>query len=534
MSEYRSIGVSAKHPLQATTSTSNPDTPTPRYPVTVFLILLSSLLYILAFPNFGIAPLAWLALIPLTWVALEERPARSFGFGWLAGTLSHLGILSWLITTCRAASVSVGFSFLCLLLLSAYLGIYWGAWTWLISAWGEGVNSFRFPLFAASAWVFLEYARTYLLSGFPWALLGETQWRNLPLIQMASVTGIYGVSFIVALANVTAAQLIHTGLKHFPSLRTGLASVATSLLLLTTYYAYGAYRIRAYSAEPPAARSLTVALLQGNIDQYKKWDQAYVDEIEQTYSRLIQSAARDHPELVVWPETSVPGYLLQDPSLRAWLDHAIAATQADSLVGAPSQESQDIAYNAAFVLNARGEVRGEYDKQHLVPFGEIIPWGPVLRRWIHVLNQLGGFTAGVRSPVLAAAGTSVGVNICYEAIFPNGVRRAVLRGARLIANLTNDGWYLRTAEPLQHFIPNVFRAVENNRWVLRADNTGITGLINPVGNVEQASPIFQSRVITGRVEPRDALTLYTRFGDVFAWLCGVFCVGNMLLAILRP
>src|SRR5262249_46353327 len=142
-----------------------------------------------------------------------------------------------------------------------------------------------------------------------------------------------------------------------------------------------------------------------------------------------------------------------------------------------------------------------------VPFGEIVPWASVLGRWIRVLNELGGFTAGRRSPVVKTRIGEIGMNICYEAIFPNFVRQSVLQGATAIVNVTNDGWYMRTAAPHQHFVPNVFRAVENDRWVLRANNTGISGVIDPVGHVQASSPIFEPAVVTGMIAPRHGTTL---------------------------
>src|SRR5262249_51450093 len=148
-----------------------------------------------------------------------------------------------------------------------------------------------------------------------------------------------------------------------------------------------------------------------------------------------------------------------------------------------------------------------------------VPWSSVLGRFIKVLNDLGGFAAGEGPSVIKVAGYPAGINICYEAIFPNLVRQSVRQGAVFIANLTNDGWYMKTAAPYQHWAPNIFRAVENDRWLLRADNTGISGVIDPYGRIQARSVLFEPCMITGTLHPRHALTLYTRFGDWFAWVC---------------
>jgi apolipoprotein N-acyltransferase len=542
------------------------------------MAVVSSLLYILAFPNFNLSWLAFVALVPLVVSVSRSSPRRAFLHGWLAGTLAYVGILYWIVVTFHAAHLSWSLGLLSLLLLASYLGLYWGAWSWFLSLIANGGitrkagkperqreesalrmmgsthRSSGFPaslatpallaLTGACAWVALEYLRTYLFSGFPWALLADSQVKALPLIQIASVTGVYGVSFLIVLVNLTVAEFLlfrHSRVRGNPENSPALdprfrwdddcmAIVMTASLLLVCLL-FGSYRLHrplAHSPSPP----MRVALLQGNIDQYKKWDAAYVQEIETTYQGLVQAASQAEPNLIVWPETSVPGYLLQEASLWNWLQPVVRNSRTNQLVGAPYMSDKNI-YNMAFSLDRQCHIEGEYAKQHLVPFGEVVPWANSLGRFIPVLNSLGGFAAGGRSPVVPAAGVPVGVNICYEAIFPNLVRRSVKQGAQVIANLTNDGWYMRTAAPYQHWAPNIFRAVENGRWVLRADNTGISGLIDPTGHVAAASRIFEASVLVGDAQPRTELTIYTRFGDLFAWACALFCVGILARAILR-
>ncbi len=166
-------------------------------------------------------------------------------------------------------------------------------------------------------------------------------------------------------------------------------------------FLFGRHQLSSFAKESPLP-SIKVALLQGSIDQYKKWDKAYVTDIEKTYEGLVSEAARGKPDMIIWPETSVPGYLLQDPPLRDWLQ-TVRRTQASHLVGAPVMHEEK-AYNSAFSINSEGYLEGEYAKRHLVPFGEIVPWSNVLGRFINVLNDLGGFTAGSQSPVLRVAG----------------------------------------------------------------------------------------------------------------------------------
>ncbi len=501
-----------------------------------FLVLFTSLLAVLSFPKFAFSSLAWIALAPLAYVALHSSPRRAFFLGWCSGTLAYSGILFWLIVTFQAAHQSLWLAAPCLLALSAYLGAFWGLWAWFVAKIGgphppsghplpegegqgfslPGVRMTAFlPFAGASAWVALEYLRTYLFSGFPWTLLGDSQVAHLYTIQLAAVTGIYGVSFLVCLVSLSLAWWAFS----YPS---NHASVLVAAVFVSANLLYGYHRVATHAQEKVGV-PIRVALLQGNIDQYKKWDKAYVEDIEATYSHLALEAKSTGAQLILWPETAVPGYLLRDPTVTSWVEGEVKKGAAFQIIGTPFTDGKS-AYNAAFSFDPSGKILGFYSKSHLVPFGEVIPFGAVLGRWIRVLNDLGGFAAANRPPVIPIGYAQVGVNICYEAIFPALVRKSVKQGAEIIANLTNDGWYMRTAAPFQHFTPNVFRAIENNRWLIRADNTGISAIIDPVGHVVAASPIFQGCVVTGNVFARRAISLYTRFGDVFAWCCCLFSV----------
>jgi len=466
-------------------------------------VLLSACLFILAFPNFNLAEAAWLALVPLVLlVRREHRLKNAFFHGWLSGTLAYGGILYWLLPTFHAAQLSPFLGVAALLALSAYLGLFWGVWTWWLMF---SRHAKQHLLLGAAGWVVLEYLRTYLFSGFPWALFGDSQIHRLPLIQVASITGVYGISFLLVWGNLVFAEALLNKRRALRPFGAALAVVLT----------FGAITLKLPDTRGPEFK---IALLQGNIDQYKKWNEVYVAEIKQTYETLAERAAASGAQLIIWPETSVPGYLIQDHPLRLWLTKVILKSGTAHLVGAPYLQA-DKAYNAAFALSPVGFIQGVYGKQHLVPFGETVPLQAVLGRWISVLNALGGFTAGNESPVLKSAGVPIGINICYEAIFPNLVRRSVKLGAQVIVNITNDGWYMKTAAPYQHLAPNIFRAVENRRWLLRADNTGVSAIIDPWGRIIAQTPIYQTRILAGSARLRSDLTFYSRYGDFFAWLC---------------
>jgi apolipoprotein N-acyltransferase len=271
----------------------------------------------------------------------------------------------------------------------------------------------------------------------------------------------------------------------------------------------------------PGGPAFDVAVIQGNIDQYKKWDAAYEEDIVRSYSTLTREAALKKPALIVWPETAVPGWIPNDPKMTRWLADAARESRAYLLTGAVSrQENQD--YNAAFLLSPKGEIVGHYQKEHLVPFGEYVPLRPLLSRCVGVLNDLGSFSAGREVSVISLPEARLGVNICFEGLFPHLVRRFTAQGAQVLVNLTNDGWYRDTAAPEQHFASNVLRAVENRCWVVRAANTGYSGFISLRGEITGRTNLLAPAVLFGRPQPMDGLTFYARHGDVFVGACAVF------------
>lgn len=476
------------------------------------VVPLSAALYLLSFPKFHQAWLAWIALVPLLVLLFQTISLRrAFTLGWVTGFLSFSGLLYWIVVTFQTAKLSIGLALLCLAALSAYLALFWGLWAWIVVKVQSLPMTPRLFLIAA-AWAALEWVRSFLFSGFPWTLLGDSQYRHPALLQITSVTGVYGLSFFIVLVSAGLAQA-------WTERRKRMQALTFSGLAFALVWGGGYLRLELATAKDYGT-PVRVAMLQGNIDQYKKWDKAYVENIKSVYAQLAIEALPRHPELILWPETAVPGYLLQDQAIREWLSGVVRTSRAFHIVGAPVWHDE-LAYNSAFALDPKAEILGEYTKQHLVPFGEVVPFGNVLGRWVRVLNELGGFAARPSNGLLALDGHAIGVNICYEAIFPALVRNSVAHGAELITNLTNDGWYMRTAAPYQHFAPNVLRAVENGRWLIRADNTGISAIVDPFGHIKQASPIFESAIVTGTAGYCTARTLYTRVGDLFAMLCAL-------------
>ena len=480
--------------------------------------LLTGILVALSFPKWNLGPLAWFALVPLFSAIDRKNGKQVFGLGFLSGWAAFLGILYWIVPTFRAAGVSTGVGVLSVALLSAYVALFWSAFAWIFSR-----LTIHRVFFGASAWAALEWARNYLFTGFPWGSLAYTQWQAWPLIQISEFTGVCGVSFLICAVNI----FIYENLVE-RKIRWVNASVL-GLLFSLNFLALKMEQGR----ETPGKSDLRVAVLQGNIDQYKKWSAESVEEILTSYESLALAPESKSAHLVVWPETALPGWYPEDShpedkNLADWLENLIRKTGTFHLVGAVTR-SEGKAFNSAFLMSPNGEFIARYDKMHLVPFGEFVPMQSFLGRWIFVLNDLGGFDKGQGQRPLDFNGVRLGAEICYESIFPEIPRAQVKNGAGFLVNLTNDGWYLDTAAPEQHFAMNVFRAVENRRVLVRAANTGISGFIEPTGKIAEKTRLGEQKVIAGNIQTRRDLTLFSRWGDWFPLLCSVFTIWGILI-----
>ncbi|NOY13114.1 MAG: apolipoprotein N-acyltransferase [Deltaproteobacteria bacterium] len=483
----------------------------PQFDRTLIVSAASGLLLAAAFPRPDLYPLAWVALIPLLLV-MRQRP---FASGFACGCSFFAAVLYWLnIVMTTYGGLNLIFSLLAFLFLITYLALYFAVATWLACRL-EG--QFRVPclLTLPVLWVALEYLRGWLLTGFPWALLGYSQ-QNFPLaIQSADVTGVYGVSLLLVTVNCALAWIIRQPRNRFAWL--GLAG---TLLIVLSHFGYGVWR----EGQPLDQREdqLRVALIQGNISQTVKWDPAYRQATVDKYLQLSARAAVFHPDLLIWPEAATP-FFLQDPSpLSEQVRQLPLRYNCYLLVGSPAyQRSGEKAvsyFNSAYLFSPSGKNLGRSDKIHLVPFGEYVPFGRLLSFINKLVVGVGDFTPGTVNP-LSLNGHKLGVLICYEVIFPELARDYVRQGSSLLVNLTNDAWFGRSSAPYQHLAMARFRAIENRIWLARAANTGISALIAPSGKVTVAGPLFESLQLSGTVGLGSEPTFYTRFGDVLAQTC---------------
>ena len=476
------------------------------------LAALSGVLLALSFPRFDLAPLAFVALIPLL-VGLDGVPALQGTYlGIIAGAVFSLMSIPWVVRTMTAyGGLPLPVGVLLLVALSLYLALYVGVFAFGVTRLSpEG--GLGYLVGAATLWVGLEYLRTFLLTGFPWNLLGYTQYRSLSIIQVASITGVYGVSFLLVLVNAAVAlACLHVRRSARQALMPVLG--VGVLLIGTVVFGMG----RRVSAEIPL-REIRVSVVQGNIEQALKWTPAALDLTLDRYARLSAQAAQAGAELIVWPETAVPLFLRHDPARLAQVRALAESLGRPLLVGAPDRTVGGPVrlQNSAMLLGPDGRLLAKYDKMHLVPFGEYVPLKSILFFVDKLATGIGDFVPGETQTLFRLPGGTFAASICFEVIFPNEVRAAVAGGAEFLVNITNDAWFGRSAAAAQHLRMAAFRALETRRYLARAANTGISAAVDPYGRILASTPLFEEAVLVQGVIPRRDLTPYVRFGDWFA------------------
>ena len=460
----------------------------------------------LAFPRTDWSLTPWVALAPLLAVATMRAPRTAFLWGWASGTLFFVVLLRWLQYTFQVYSaIPWPLVYGPVFLLAAICGAWTGGVTWVVS-WLTRRRSAALALaLAPFLWVAAEWLRGHLFGGFPWGTLGYSQYLRLRVIQIAELSGVHGVSFVLLAVNAAVAGCVVLRRRH------ALVGVAAAAVLVAATLVFGTVRL----GEAPASRAIRVAIIQPSIEQPIKWEPRHTRETLGIYFALLRRVAEQHPDLVVWPETAAPTILRRDPALVERFRAAAAELGVPMLLGSVDAVGNPPRFrNTAFLITETGIV-GRYDKIHLVPFGEFVPLSGVLgfvRGWAEFIAEM---EAGSRAVVFNAPPAPFGVVICYEGIFPDLFREFVRDGALLMVNMTNDAWFGRTSGPEQHLSMYPFRAVEHRVSVVRAANTGVSAFIAPNGMIVRRLHLFERGVMTESVPLGGRRTLFTRIGD---WL----------------
>lgn len=379
---------------------------------------------------------------------------------------------------------------------------------------------------APAFWVATEWLRGWVGGGFPWALLGTSQATVTPVIQLASVTGVFGVSALVALVSAAAAVV------SLSSDRKQRLAAGGVLALVAMVVTMGVWRVTGGGlvSQGPV---LKVGLLQGNVHQDQKWDPQFRQEILNRYLRLSQQVITVGARLVIWPEASTPFFFEAEPAWAEPIRQLSRSTRTSMVIGTDQFERDtegDRIYNSAVMVGEDGVSRGTYRKMQLVPFGEYVPLKRLLFFVGPLVQKVSDFSPGTDPVVLESPGlVRTGVSICYEVVYPWISRQFTARGADLLTTITNDAWFGRSSAPYQHFEQASVRAVEQGRYLVRAANTGISGVVDPYGRVLQASGLFEEAALTADVRLIQTRTIYSYVGDVIAWVSAVIAAAVALI-----
>ena len=505
------------------------------------LVLLSAVLQVLIFPLPGIYVLSWIALAPLLVALLRARPAgelavsdgvrlipanpwQGFFLGYACGILWYAGTCYWIFDTMRQfGGLSTPMALFALFLFCCYLGLYHGFFGLLVSLLAGGRDYRRALVAAPFVWVAVELART-CVTGYPWNLLGTAQVDNIALSRVATATGVYGISFEIVLVNVAfAAAFLIPRQKRGAMLVAALAAAAV----------LQAGRL----VEAPAAHADHAALLvQQNIPVSADWTPAY---FQQTLSELtnltIKSAennAASKVDLVVWPESPAP-FFTNDARFRIPVSDLARKLNVPIVTGsigsdAATPNADAPVFNSAALIGPSGEWIARYDKVHLVPFGEYLPFPSLFSFAGGLTKEVGAFERGASRRPLTAEGKELGVFICYESVFPGEVRQFANNGAQVFLNISNDGWYGDSGAYAQHLNQTRMRAIENNRWLLSTTDTGVTAAIDPWGRIAARVPRKERTALVAPYAITSVTTFYTRHGDWFAFACAIISIGALV------
>jgi apolipoprotein N-acyltransferase len=488
------------------------------------------------FPDLGL--LTWIALVPLYLLLKGTASARKgFRSGFFWG-LAHYGLsLYWIFIAMHTyGEIPVWGSLLGLTAAVAIESLFPAA----ASALAVFLAGRRVPLFLSLpvAWVVQDFARTYFpFGGLAWSSLAYSQHSFLTLLQILDLTGVYGILFLLLLANALLAEtwLFLRRRGAFPI----WPAAAFSLLFLGSI-AYGRHRLAEVRKEIVSRETMTVSIIQGNIPQEDKWQEENIDEILNLHMAMTREAEKQDPDLIVWPEAAYPAVVPPEiiqidffKDLKVPLLAGLVSYEGRiPLVWPPHPDDRDFRlYNSAFLFEPGGYIAGRYHKNHLVPMGEYVPLGRILFFLSQIVPSISSFTPGKELNLLTVQGereANFGVTICYEDLFPEISRSFTRQGADFLVNLTNDGWYERSSAVYQHFDFSRYRAIENRRTMVRATNTGVTGFFSPTGEVIAKAPVFKEAILTAAIPLGGLTSLYTRYGDLFAWGC-VAALGLLIL-----
>jgi apolipoprotein N-acyltransferase len=482
---------------------------------------LSGVLLALSFPKYGHPAVAFVALVPLLvaisgWNGSDHVPhgvsaRRGFALGLIAGFVHFAGTVYW---TGATVSTFGGLPVAVAVFVAGLLALYMALYVAIACAIGGTLTrhfGYRGLLLFPPAWVATEYLRGIVLGGFPWIPLGNTMVTLLPLAQLASVLGVFGLSLLVAYLNTGFA------IAAMAAGRRRINAAAATFAAIALISVWGGWRLSSNALTGGAP--IKIGLIQGNIAQTDKWNPARAGMILDRYLQLSRQASANGAQFIMWPESSTPFYFEEDPSGTA-VRNLARTLGTPLLLGSDEFEDSEPPrhYNAAFILDTHGATAAVYRKIHLVPFGEYVPFQRLLFFVGPLVDAVSAFSRGTRVTMMPVEGHMVSTAICYEVTYPALAREAVRNGSEMLTTVTNDAWYGDSSAAYQHFEMAAMRAIEQGRYLARAANTGISGIIDPYGRVLVRTNLFETVAVVGEARFVQAKTVYARIGDLIAHL----------------
>ena len=502
------------------------------------LVVVSALLIAFSFPPFRLGFMAYFGFLPFFILLEKASPRSAFGWGYIWGIIFNAFSLYWLTTITWPGAVGA----------TLFLSLYFALFAFVAAVFHQYLGQ-KAVLAYPFLWVAMEMVKSLGVIGFPWSTIGYTQTYYLNLIQFADITGVFGVSFWILCLNVIF-SLLFRDWRNWKKSLFYLGILAFGVFLPWLYSQIVLHKNEHFQ------NYLRVGVIQGNIDPFEKWDEAFLAKNFAIYEKLTREAVQKGPlDLIVWPETATACYLRSRPEYLARVRRLVDSLNIALLTGTPDykfrQNGDYDAYNAIFLFLPHTSGLQYYYKMHLVPFGEKVPFSdrfPILEKWFDMLDTgAGAWTPGKEYLLFDLPGTYLKNRgwkrsrtplrfaglICYESIFQGQVRKFVQLGAQFLTIVTNDAWFGRSAAPYHHAQIAVFRAVENHVSVVRCANTGVSMFIDPTGRVLKETKIFQPAVLVGRIPVQNKKTFFSKHGDLFTYVISGLAGFELLWVLLK-